>query len=361
MKKFVLLTICLLLSAGVFTVFAGGGGEGGGSAATGGDKPITWRVQEITNVGTARYVCQEFFVQKVKEASQGKLILELYTADALFPSMQVVDAVKNGLVEGSFTAPDYAAGKEPMLKLQSYRPADPWSDYATAEAFLLLNEPLAREAWKNLGVTYAGCPQVLPNEAFHSNKPIRTAADFKGIKLRSSGLGQELYTALGASVITMPMGDCYQALKLNTIDAFEAGGYSDNYQNALHEVVKSSIEPTPHYSAAGIGCVLIVNNGIWSQVPENLKAVFTETTRIARENGYKYLTEKNLEFKKKFEDAGVQTFQLPAADVSKIKLTAAQTLKSYWGASKLSDQFLELYIKFLNEKGFTEVAKAIAK
>jgi TRAP-type C4-dicarboxylate transport system substrate-binding protein len=356
-KGLILAAICLLASA-LFTSCSGNSSSSGGSAASE-DKPLTWRAQGYDNVGTARYDAVQYFCDKLKEASGGRLDVELYTAEALVPTMQALDGVKNGIVEAAFTAPDYQGGKEPMLKLQAYRPADPWNDYQTAEEFFLRNEEIGRQAWTKLGVAYAGTVQFQPNEAFHSNKPIAGIADFKGIKVRTAGLGQELFTALGASVVTMPMGDIYQAMKLNTIEAFEAGGYSDNYQNALHEVVKYNIEPALHCGASVSTEAFIVTPAVWEKLPADIKDKIPGLAKDARQHSYEVLDRLNGEYRTKFEAAGVKTIQLPAAEVAKGKLVAAETLKPYWKASELSAKFLDVYVAFLKEKGYADIAKVI--
>lgn len=355
MKKVVV--FCLFLCIGVFWASAGGSGEKGGEAAS--DKPVTWRAQGYDNVGTARFDAVQYFCNKLKEASNGKLIVELYTAEALVPTMQALDGVKNGIVEAAFTAPDYQGGKEPMLKLQAYRPADPWSDYQHAEEFFERYEYLAAKAWTNLGVAYAATVQFQPNEAEHSNKPINKISDWKGVKMRTAGLGQELFVAMGASAVTMPMGDIYQAMKLNTIDAFEAGGYSDNYQNALHEVVKYNIEPALHCGASVATEAFIITPSAWAKVPEDIKAKIPALAKDARKYSYEILDKMNKEFKTKFEAAGVKTLTLPQEEVAKGKLIAAETLKPYWKASALSAQFLDEYCKYLQEKGWADIAKVI--
>jgi TRAP-type C4-dicarboxylate transport system substrate-binding protein len=355
MKK--LVSICLLLCVVAFGAFAGGSSESGSAAAS--DKPVTWRAQGYDNVGTARFDAVQYFCEKLKEASGGRLIVELYTAEALVPTMQALDGVKNGIVEAAFTAPDYQGGKEPMLKLQAYRPADPWSNYQHAEAFFELYEYLAEKAWINLGVAYAGTVQFQPNEAEHSNKAINKISDWKGVKVRTAGLGQELFTAMGASPVTMPMGDIYQAMKLNTIDAFEAGGYSDNYQNALHEVVKYNIEPALHCGASVATESFIITPSAWAKVPEDIKAKIPALAKDARKYSYEMLDKMNVEFKAKFEAAGVRTLTLPADEVAKGKLIAAETLKPYWKASALSAQFLDEYCKYLKANNWADIAKVI--
>ncbi|MDR1933133.1 MAG: TRAP transporter substrate-binding protein DctP [Spirochaetales bacterium] len=354
MKKVVFL--CALLCMSAFLVFAGGSGESGAATA---DKPMTWRAQGYDNVGTARFDAVQYFCNKLKEASGGRLIVELYTAEALVPTMQALDGVKNGIVEAAFTAPDYQGGKEPMLKLQAYRPADPWSDYQHAEEFFERYEYLAEKAWTNLGVGYAGTVQFQPNEAEHSNKEIRKISDWQGVKMRTAGLGQELFTAMGASVVTMPMGDIYQAMKLNTIDAFEAGGYSDNYQNALHEVVKYNIEPALHCGASVATESFIITPSVWAKVPQDIKDKIPALAKDARRYSYEMLDTMNKEFKTKFEAAGVKTIILSGDEVAKGKLAAAQTLKPYWKSSALSAQFLDEYCKYLREKGWEDIAKVI--
>jgi TRAP-type C4-dicarboxylate transport system substrate-binding protein len=65
---------------------------------------ITWRAQSLENEGTSRFECVKYMCDLIKEKSNGQLTIELYTADALFPTMNAVETVKNGVVEAAFTS-----------------------------------------------------------------------------------------------------------------------------------------------------------------------------------------------------------------------------------------------------------------
>ncbi|GEM_PF-2537176 len=324
---------------------------------------VKWRAQSNEVSGTARYAAVEYFCEKLKEASGGRFEIELYPSDVLYPTMNAIEATKQGIVEASFTTGDYMAGKEPMLKLVPYRTSDPWEhDFDTMSKFFEKMFPLVKEAYESFGgIVYVDSVVAYPGESLHSTKKITGLADFKNLLIRSSGLGQELYQALGASIVTMPMTEVYQALQLNTIEAFEAGGYMDNYQSALHEVVKYNIEPALH-SPVGVNTEdFIINEKAWNALPDDLRELIASCAEDSRKHCWDDLTAQYAEGKKLFEAAGVETLTLPEEDVKAARLIAAQTLKAYWGKSELTDKFLQVYMDFLTEIGRDDLAKAIAK
>ena len=51
-------------------------------------------------------------------------------------------------------------------------------------------------------------------------------------------------------------------------------------------------------------------------------------------------------------DNGIECLTFSDEDFQEIKATAARTLQDYWGKSQLTDEFLNLYIQFLNDNGY---------
>ncbi|MGE4485162.1 MAG: TRAP transporter substrate-binding protein DctP [Oscillospiraceae bacterium] len=380
MKTKILRALCIPMIIAILlslAACAGGGTTSGGNTSSGtstsdaGDsgsstdataQKVTWRAQTVEVAGTERYACTENFVNLVSEATGGNFTIELYAADTLYSQAGLIEAVQQGVTEGAFTSSDYHSGIEPMLKLQAYRPSDNWNDFNLDETFFEKIEPLVQEAFDNMGgLVYASTVLDLPGESFHSNKPIHTLADFKGLLIRSGGLGQELYAALGGSIVSMPMGEVYTAAKLGTVDAFEVGGYIDNYQNAFQEVVKYNIEPALHATAGILVGQFLVNEDAWNALPDEYKEVINECAKENREYTFNHLTEKNEEAKQYFTDAGVETITLSDEDVSTAKELAAEAVRGYWGQSELSDEFLTAYVQFLNDNGFEDIAAKVAK
>ena len=194
---------------------------------------VRWTVQSCDTTGTSRYIALEQLCERLKDATDGKFTIDLYSGGTLFAIDTTIDSVKNGLANAAFTSGDYHAGMEPMLKIAIYRCCDNWTDDFTLDEELYQRiDDLNRVAYEQMGLVYVGSALMSPGEIFMSTKEINSSDDFNGMLIRSSGLGADLYAQLGAGIVTMPMADVYQATKLGTIDAFEVASWSDNYSYA---------------------------------------------------------------------------------------------------------------------------------
>lgn len=364
MKQKLAMILAATLALGMLSACGNSSGsapDNSGSGSEGDSPKITWRAQSVETSGTERQNCVEHFAQLVSEATGGNFTIEVFSAGTLYGQEDLIEAVSNRVTECAFTSNDYHSGIEPMLKLAAFRSSDIWNDYDLDEKFLAMYEPLVKEAYDAMGLVYVGNVLDLPGECFMSNVKIETIDDFKGVLIRSGGLGQELYSALGASVVSMPMGDVYSAAKLGTIDAFEVGGYADNYGNALHEVCKYVIEPTPHSTSGVEVGNLVVNADAYNELPDSYKQVLADCCKENRAYTFDRLTVAAEEAREVILSGDVECITLSDEDFNTIKKIAAQTLRNYWDQSELTNEFLTLYTQFLNENGYADVAAEIQK
>jgi len=316
-----------------------------------------WRVTGLSSEGLPRQEACEYFGEIVEKASGGRLTIDVFPAGVLYDTFDALESVKNGVTEATITSSDYWAGKDIMLKLFVYRPADPFESPFEFNYLVRKTEDLVRNSYKKLGVTYVTSMVGIPGEALLSNVPIRTLEDFKGLKIRSSGLGQELYQALGASVITMPMSEAYLAMKLGTLDAFEAGGYGDDWFNGYGEVVKYAIEPPPHVMGYILAGDLVVNNESWNELPDDLKEIVRYCAEVTRLHSFTELTIFDKIGRENFIDAGIEFITLPEEDVKKSLVVASGILRDYREKSPECDMYLNIYSDVLTELGYTELVE----
>ena len=321
---------------------------------------IRWTVQSCDTTGTSRYIALEQLCERLAEATNGKFTIDLYSGGTLFAIDTTIDSVKNGLVNAAFTSGDYHAGIEPMLKIAIYRCCDNWTDqFEMDEELYQLIDDLNEKAYADMGLVYVGSALMSPGEIFMSTKKIASANDFNGKLIRSSGLGADLYAQMGAGIVTMPMSDVYQATKLGTIDAFEVGSWADNYSYAYSEIVDYIIEPCPHMSAGCVQGSLIVNQESWNTLPEEYKTILNDLVDESRALSFNFTVEQDDIAKTSFENDGVEVIYLPEEETAKIKLAGAKCLAEYWDDSELCAEYLERYVAFMREKGFTEIADIV--
>ncbi|HEX3537988.1 MAG TPA: TRAP transporter substrate-binding protein [Stellaceae bacterium] len=103
-----------------------------------------------------------------------------------------------------------------------------------------------------------------------SDRPIATADDFRGLKIRSPGgaIAADFFKALGAEAGMVPFSGMYDALKARTFD-----GQSDPHQVAvalrLYEV-QSYLSLTGHWWS---GFTLLAHGAAWRKLPADIQGV----------------------------------------------------------------------------------------
>ncbi|MGE5650688.1 MAG: DctP family TRAP transporter solute-binding subunit, partial [Bacillota bacterium] len=101
-----------------------------------------------------------------------------------------------------------------------------------------------------------------------ANKPLRTPADFRGLKMRiqSSKVLDAQFRALGANPQVMAFSEVYQALQTGVVDGTE-NTPSNIYTQKMHEV-QSNMTVSKH---GYIGYAVIVNKKFWDGLPADIR------------------------------------------------------------------------------------------
>lgn len=111
-----------------------------------------------------------------------------------------------------------------------------------------------------------------------STRPIRTPADLQGFKIRVPQwpLWTSMYTALGASPVSIPWGKTYASLKSGTADGVENPVAGIHFAK-LYEV-QSYVSRTNHIWD---GFWFLANRTKWQAIPERLRTVIESSVNDA--------------------------------------------------------------------------------
>ncbi len=239
-------------------------------------KTYKWKMTTSWPSGIPLYTdMAELYAQTVEKLSNGQMKIQVLPGGAISPALEVTDSVKKGIAEMGHTWPGYDIGRDETTAILG--------GYAGGmESVPMLHWLYAgggKDLWRQFreekfGVVSFPCG-IRPPEAFaHSHKPIRTLDDFKGLKMRTVGAWAQILPGLGASVVSLPGGEVYQALERKVIDATEWATPGENVISGFHEIAKYVIVPGAHQPSAPFE--LTINKEKFDALPDHLKAVLEE-------------------------------------------------------------------------------------
>ncbi len=154
---------------------------------------------------------------QVEKMTYGNLKLEILPSKSVVPHREVMNAVSAGILQGDLNAVAYYAGKDPAFGIMG----DLIAGYDTAEQFQMFcrfgggRDILQKIYDKFTGgkIHVVGCGPF-SKEALVSTKPIKTVADFKGVKIRSpEGMAAEVFRKVGASPTQIPFPETFTAVE----------------------------------------------------------------------------------------------------------------------------------------------------
>ncbi len=236
----------------------------------------TWRCQSMWSAAELTYKAFEDFCNRVKAASNGRLVIQPFAAGAVTGVFESLDAVTAGVLQAHSSWPGYWTGKDAGLAVIGdfvFGYQHPWQAEAWFQhrgGLQMLRDAYAKYNAYPVGVSWWGVETVV------AKKAINRMEDFKGVKFRSpQGMTAEILTKLGASIVVLPGGEVFSALDKGVVDAADWGTLSMNQRMGFHDVAKF---PTKLFHSMPVQ-EFTVNLDAWKKLPDDLKAMLGSMAR----------------------------------------------------------------------------------
>jgi len=232
---------------------------------------FTWRVPTSVPEGSPFYVnFLERFAKHAADLTDGKVEIQPFGAGVIVPALQVYEAVQNGVVEAGHSTPSYLVNQDPINGIFAGFPGG-----MGPQAYLTwiyegggrqrLEALRAQSGLKTL-IVGIGATEVLA----HSNVPIRSTADFKGMKFRTSGPWAIVMRDWFEAVPTVvPPGETYTLLQRKGVDAVEWATPSSNQPEGFHQAAKYIVIPGVHQPT--FLWEVVLKQDTWNKLPKALQ------------------------------------------------------------------------------------------
>ncbi|MEQ8700267.1 MAG: TRAP transporter substrate-binding protein DctP [Bauldia litoralis] len=196
------------------------------------------------------------FADELNAQCKGQVQITQVVSREAVPSRQIPNALKRGVIGIAGAPPSYFSGLVPGAAGFTA----PRVDAATQRkngAYKLIDDALGKRANAHLIAQYGF------GVRFHifTSKPVKSLADFKGMKLRTSNTYKAFFAALGAQPISMSRREIFTAMERGVVGGF-ANLNSEVKALGLGEVVKYRIDPSFYDTIVWIA----INKGVWDKM-----------------------------------------------------------------------------------------------
>ena len=276
--------------------------------------------------------------ERITLMSEGALTIDVFAAGELVPPLQVLDAVSVGTVEMAHTAALFWSGKMPAAPIFTTVPFGP----DPLEHMAWLRAGGGQELWDELYAAFSVKPLVGgntgPSAAGWFRREINAAADLKGLRIRATGLGGEVYAALGATPLAIPPGDTYAALERVVVDAVELLAPANDLPLGFNRIAPFYILPGFN-KPNGVSEVLI-GRARWEALPLALKAIVEAACHMEHDIALAEAHAANGVALAKLAEMGTKVRTFPDAIISDARLAATAVISRVAATSPLATRIV---------------------
>ncbi len=284
-----------------------------------------WKVQTSWPAGVGLDTFRKWCAS-IKEKTGGELEFQGFAAKEVVGDFEMLDAVKNGVLEAMNSFTVYWVGKIPAtVFLSSYLMGPRYPHEWDIFYYSLDGLKMAREIFAKQGLYYVNRIHHGAN-IIHSKKPIRSIEDFKGLKLRvPGGMVAEGFAAIGARTTLLPGGEVFSALEKGTIDAADYVGPAVNWDLGFQQVTKYiSMGPVgieSMYQPVDL-MDFVVSMNHWNRLSPQMKQFVEMEIQVYSNEHHAAIQKADLEAWPKFIKSGSQVSRLGAEDIDKFQRVA---------------------------------------
>lgn len=313
---------------------------------------------------------QQHYFDQVTKKTGGKVTFEWFYGGVLLKATDVFPGISRGVVDIGFSVPAAFNPREyPISDITlPFVTENPGAASMAFRDWYNTSPAVQKEFQKNDVHMLLSLPAA--ENVLWSMKKINTAADLKGMRIRTLLGPAEVLTSLGATAVTVPYTDAIDLLSRGGVDAISTTPFEQGVIDGLPNMVN-------HLSnAARMGIFATVVTGInlqkWKSFPKPLQDVFTSSANDAL---MFYVSEQSKEVDKSVDillkSTKVQVSTLDAAEEKRWRdATNEAVMKKYLdkaarnGANgqALADSYIALVRKYEKEYPYvTGVDRYMAK
>ena len=216
---------------------------------------------------------------KVEKESGGKIKVEIYPAMQLGGKPpQLVDQVRDGVVDLIWTVAGYTPGRFPRLEVFDL-PFMAGSALATSQAAQKYAETIGAEDLKDYKILTVHVHA--PGKIHTKDKLIKSLDDFKGLKMRGpTRVISKMLEGLGATPVGMPVPQVAPSLSKGVIDGMVVP-WEIMPSFKLHELTKSHTEISGDRGLYTTPFLFLMNKAKYESLSDELKKVIDANSGMA--------------------------------------------------------------------------------
>ncbi|MBL8671262.1 MAG: TRAP transporter substrate-binding protein [Alphaproteobacteria bacterium] len=304
-----------------------------------------WKMQSLWQAGSVNQKVFEDWSARVKTATNGRIEIEPLAVGTIVPYTGTLDAMTNGILDSHHSGGPYFAGKEPALALigdlnggfENPYQAQMWFEYGGGLQ-------LARDIYKRFNIYYVG-PVWWGVESVPAKKPLRTLADFKGVKMRvPEGLGAEIWKRAGVGVVTLPGSEVYTSLERGVIEATDWGTLGMNQDLGYHKIAKFPLHPGFHSMPSA---EVAVNMKKWDALSPDLKVFMEIAVRDFAREMVQRIAMEDMKAEAAAKGAGVEIVNWSAEERKKFRKLSQEAWAEFAKKSPDAQKVYESQVAFL--------------
>jgi C4-dicarboxylate-binding protein DctP len=251
--------------------------------------PIVIKFSHVVAQDTPKGKAAEFFKKRAEELTKGRVKVDVYANSTLYKDKEELEQLQIGAVQmlapslakfGPLGAKEFEVFDLPYI-FDGYPELHKVTQGPVGASMLAKLEP---KGIKGLAFWDNGF------KSFSANKPLKSPADFKGLKMRiqSSKVLDAEMRALGAIPQVMAFSEVYQALQTGVVDGTE-NPHSNLYTQKMHEVQKHITLSEHGY----LGYAVITNKKFWDGLPADVRRQLEQAMKESTDHANKIAKEEN--------------------------------------------------------------------
>lgn len=220
------------------------------------------------------------FAKYVEELTDGSIHIKVSAAGELVGAFEVFDAVGQGTADFYHASPIFLAGKWQPATFFGLVPFGLNANEHCAWMYFGGGEALQEKPYRDLfNLKAFTCGHTGTQMAGWFNQEINSLEDFKGVKMRSSGIAGEVMRRVGASAVMIPPQEIFTSLQSGAIDATELCCAWLDSANGFHQHAKYYYAPgwQEVNSAGEIG----INADLWDGFSDHEQLIIRHAVQSA--------------------------------------------------------------------------------